>query len=171
MTSGFVHEASVSDSVEWYTPAWVFTALATSFTLDPCSPGEGLTHVPAERHLTQADDGLTADWDGMVWCNPPYGRGIEKWLEKCISHAARGGDAIALVPNRTDTRWWQYAASLADGMTLLEGRVKFHRGNKDAEPKGSPGTGSTFFAFGTEAFVTLRNSTLPGLFIDLRKDH
>ena len=35
--SGFVHEAAVGNSVEWYTPKSVFDALDTWFDLDVCS--------------------------------------------------------------------------------------------------------------------------------------
>ena len=37
--SGFVHEAAVGNSVEWYTPKSVFDALGVGFDLDVCSPG------------------------------------------------------------------------------------------------------------------------------------
>ena len=50
--SGFVHEAAVSNSVEWYTPKSVFDALGVGFDLDVCSPGLDKTWVPAERALT-----------------------------------------------------------------------------------------------------------------------
>ncbi|GEB97757.1 DNA N-6-adenine-methyltransferase [Corynebacterium flavescens] len=166
MTSGFVHESSVSDSVEWFTPAWVFERLGARFDLDPCSPGKGLTHVPASHHLTVKEDGLTSPWVGRVWCNPPYGPGIEKWLGKCSQLSADAvGSAIALVPNRTDTRWFQKAMADADATLFLAGRIKFHRGDKDAPPTGSPGTGSALIAYGDWAADTLRKCSLPGFYI------
>ena len=78
--SGFVHEAAVGNSVEWYTPKSVFDALGVGFDLDVCSPGLDKTWVPAERALTIEDDGLTSPWHGFVWCNPPYGKGLDKWI-------------------------------------------------------------------------------------------
>ena len=50
--SGFVHETSVGNSVEWFTPAWVFDALGATFDLDPCTPGVEHTHVPATHCLS-----------------------------------------------------------------------------------------------------------------------
>lgn len=164
MTSGFVHEASTSNSVDWYTPAWVFDALDVQFDLDPCSPGLERTHVPAKHAYTIDDDGLAQPWFGDVWLNPPYGRGISDWLEKSAEHASKGGTVIALVPNRTDTSWFQNAALKADAMLMLSGRIKFHRGDKNAAPTGSPGTGSVFLAYGYWAKAALKNSGLTGVF-------
>lgn len=163
MTRGFTHETSVSKSVEWFTPEWIFKALDVTFELDPCSPGKGLSHVPAKNIFTIADDGLTQPWAGRVWLNPPYGRGIEKWLGKAADLASSGaGSVIALVPNRTDTKWFQQAAEYADAILFPASRIKFHPGDKDAPFAGSPGTGSAFFGFGSWAARTLRDSKIQG---------
>ena len=76
--SGFVHEAAVGNSVEWYTPKSVFDALGVGFDLDVCSPGLDKTWVPAERALTIAEDGLTSPWNGFVWCNRSEERRVGK---------------------------------------------------------------------------------------------
>ena len=47
-----------NENDEWYTPAWVFEALGTTFDLDPCSPGNPPSTVPAGMHLTKDDNGL-----------------------------------------------------------------------------------------------------------------
>ena len=83
---------------EWYTPAWMFRAIATEFDLDPCSPGVPPSSVPAKRHLTKAENGLTAEWSGSVWLNPPFS-GKRPWYERLVQH----GDGIALMPARTET--------------------------------------------------------------------
>ena len=65
--SGFVHETAVSNSVEWFTPRWVFDALGAVFDLDPCTPGIEHTHVPATHGYTlPANDGLQDPWCGNV---------------------------------------------------------------------------------------------------------
>lgn len=164
MNSGFTHETAVSKSVEWYTPAWLFEALDVQFDLDPCTPGVELTHVPALIGYTLPEhDGLVEPWHGRVWCNPPYGRGIEKWLRRCAQHALDGGSAIALVPNRTDTAWFQEAADNADAILFPAGRIKFCPGHKDAPATGSPGTGSALIAFGMWSVRALRRAQIPGV--------
>ena len=76
--------------------------------LDPCSNAEGKPNVPARKHYTAADDGLSKQWRGRVYMNPPYGDEIDAWVAKlCEEHqAGRVPEAIALVPARTDTEWF-----------------------------------------------------------------
>lgn len=40
----------------------------------------------AGRHFTIEDDGLSCEWHGRVWCNPPFGREAVKWLRRMIAH-------------------------------------------------------------------------------------
>lgn len=163
MTKGFVHETAVGKSVEWITPKSVFDALGAEFDLDPCTPGLHLTHVPAAQGYTLPDnDGLRDPWHGNVWVNPPYGRGIDKWLDRCAHHAANGGSAIALVPNRTDTTWFQEAAFDATAILFPAGRIKFHPDHKDIPASGSPGTGSALLGYGDWAVHVLRRANMPG---------
>lgn len=44
-----------------------------------------------------------------MFLNPPYGRTIGEWVDKLAAefHAGRVGEAIVLVPARTDTAWWR----------------------------------------------------------------
>lgn len=161
---GFTHEATTAGSVEWLTPRAVFDALDCDFDLDPCSPGEGRSHVPARAHYTITDDGLAKPWFGRVWLNPPYGRGIDQWLRRAHEHARTGfGSVIALVPNRTDTAWFQRWAPRTSAMLLHAGRIRFHRGDKNSPQTGSPGTGSILLAYGSDAHKILTDSDLPGI--------
>ena len=63
--------------------------------------------------VSLTDPGLTQPWpnpDGSpatTYVNPPYGRGIRKWLEKAICSAQGGGTVVMLVPARTDSVWFQ----------------------------------------------------------------
>lgn len=67
--------------------------------------------------------------------NPPYSRALPHWVAKCASEAADGAVVVALVPSRTDTRWWHsHVAGRAD-VVALRGRVKFGGGkNTHAAP-------------------------------------
>ena len=158
MSKGFTHEAAVGASVEWYTPKSVFDALGVKFDLDPCTPGGGLTHVPADNHYTKKEDGLESEWFGRVWCNPPYGRGINGWLKKCAEH----GEAIALVPARTDAAWFHEATRTADLILFPRGRIKFHPGHKGAPNSGSPGVGNVFIAWGKWSASVLNAANIDG---------
>lgn len=159
---GFVHESSHNESAEWYTPPEIFDALGLTFDLDPCSPGEGRTFVPAKRHLTVADDGLTAPWEGLVFVNPPYGPHTPAWMRKAAEH----GNGLALVFARTDTRWFQEVAVTTDAMCFIAGRVRFYQGNT-ANRGGTPGAGSVLLAWGEVATDALVRSQL-GVIVESR---
>lgn len=80
---------NVLDSDDWYTPAWIFDGLGIEFDMDVAAPDGGAPNVPARRHLTVADDGLLAPWEGTVWCNPPYSHPAP-WCRKWASHFPAG---------------------------------------------------------------------------------
>lgn len=117
---------------EWYTPSWMFRALSIEFDLDPCSPGAPPSTVPAKRHLTKAENGLTADWSGSVWLNPPFS-GKRPWYDRMVVH----GNGIALMPARPETHDLQTYMQAANAILFLRGRIYFERGSRP----GGNGTG------------------------------
>lgn len=155
--SGFTHESAINRSIEWYTPPEIFTALGVEFDLDPCSPGPGLSFVPARRHLTEADDGLASNWgeDEFVFVNPPYGRATGSWMRKLAEH----NNGIGLVFSRTDTGWFQDVAHRARVVCFISGRVRFFQGSLDVRG-GTPGAGSLLIGFGDQADAAIRGSGL-----------
>lgn len=163
MSGGFTHESPHNESVEWYTPPSIFEALGGGFDLDPCSPGAGKSFVPAARHLTIEDDGLTTPWEGLAFVNPPYGSQTPLWMRKAAEH----GNAIALVFARTDVKWFQELAPTMDAVLFVAGRIRFFQGNTHTQG-GSPGAGSMLIAWGEEARRRLRNS---GLGVVMVNDH
>lgn len=80
-----------SKTDEWETPQEFFDALNAEFhfTLDVCSTDQ---NAKCAKHYTREQDGLSQDWTGeTVWCNPPYGRQMPKWIERCKRHGDAGG--------------------------------------------------------------------------------
>lgn len=131
-TGFWTSTATSSADMEWYTPAWLLERVMRvigPFDTDPCSPGKGKSNVQASLHLTAVDDGLSLPWCGTVWLNPPYGNEIGRWLAKArdeisAGHATR---VTALLPARTDTKWFHaHIAGKAD-ILLLKGRVTFEQ--------------------------------------------
>jgi phage N-6-adenine-methyltransferase len=87
----------------WETPQWFFDELNAEFhfTLDPCAEPET---AKCAKFYTYRQNGLAKDWTGeRVFCNPPYGREMPRWIEKAATSDAL---VVCLVPARTDTRWW-----------------------------------------------------------------
>ena len=108
----------------WLTPPDLIKALG-EFDLDPCTP-ENMPWQTAKKMLSKErdGDGLTTEWNGRVWCNPPYGRETFKWLEKLAAH----GNGIALIFARTETKGFQREVfSKAHAVFFIEGRLKFHK--------------------------------------------
>lgn len=129
-----------SKKVDWGTPEGLFDALDRElgpFDLDVAA-GDDL-HV-CDRYYTEALDGLTLPWEGRVWCNPPYGRGIGRWLQRGRLAAAEGEAAIVvfLVPAYTSPGWWHDHVLDAERngeaeIRYLRGRLKF-KGAKTGAP-------------------------------------
>lgn len=153
--SGFTHESTRNESIEWYTPPEIFERLGP-FDLDPCSPGAGKSFVPATHHYTIVDDGLTQPWgDSYAWVNPPYGSETGRWMRKLAQH----GNGIALVFARTDVKWFHEIAHLASAITFVSGRIRFYQGST-ANRGGTPGAGSMLIGFGERARRELLSSDL-----------
>ena len=87
----------------WATPQWLFDELDAKyhFTVDVCATPD---NAKCEKYYTEAQDGLAQKWTGRVWCNPPYGRQIGKWVKKASECAA--DVVVMLLPARTDTAWF-----------------------------------------------------------------
>ncbi len=122
-----------SESVEWATPPALFAKLARRFgpfDLDVCASPE---NAKCPRYYTREQDGLQQAWTGRCWCNPPYGRGIGRWVRKAWQSSLAGTTVVCLLPARTDTAWWhQYVQPFAR-VHFLRGRVKFG-GSRNSAP-------------------------------------
>lgn len=112
-----------STTDEWATPQNVFDALDKEFkfTLDPCATKE---NAKCKNFFTKEDDGLKQKWGWQtVFCNPPYGREIGKWVKKAYEETQ--AKTVMLIPARTDTRWFHdYIYGKAE-IRFLKGRLKF----------------------------------------------
>lgn len=153
------------ESDEWYTPKYVFDAIGLIFDLDVAAPPGGPRYVPCKAYFTQSDDGLSKQWHGLVWMNPPFGHQNNKrrWLKKFISH----GNGIALLPDRTSAPWFQEYAPLMDATCWVSPKIKFER--PDGTIGQSPGTGTGLFAKGSTAIEALRGSGLGIMSIPLNE--
>jgi hypothetical protein len=132
------------------------------FDLDPCSPvNPPFTH--AKVNYTVKDNGLKKDWFGRIYMNPPYGKGMESWLEKLKNH----GNGIALIFARTETKtFFNHIWDDADALLFVKGRIKFF--NLEGKQVGTPGSPSVFIAYGKENVEALRVSGIEGKLIQLK---
>lgn len=89
-----------SEDMTWGTPQDFFDKLNQEFhfTLDPCATKETAKCL---KYYTKEDDGLSKSWDNeIVFCNPPYGREIGKWVEKASKAMGGGSSDVDTCSNR-----------------------------------------------------------------------
>lgn len=155
ITKAFSHERSASGKDEWLTPRYITDALGP-FDLDPCSPINRPWDT-ASRYYTQLDDGLFHDWEGRVWCNPPYGNETNKWMKKLAAH----GNGIALIFARTETKtFFDNVGGLADCVFFFKKRLKFyHVSGKEADCAGAP---SCLIGYGKNNVEAIKLAQLEG---------
>jgi phage N-6-adenine-methyltransferase len=117
---------SAKETDKWYTPPHIVDLVIQvlgAIDLDPCA--DNGKHVAAAHHYTAADDGLSQEWQGRVFMNPPYSC-PGKWIAKLQAEyeSGRVTEAIALVPASTDTNW---LSPLLDTQPVCfwKGRIKF----------------------------------------------
>lgn len=146
----------------WLTPPEIIDALGP-FDLDPCAAPSPRPWPTADVHIELPDDGLAADWVGLVWCNPPFGPDAGRWLDRCAEH----GNAIALVAARTETRWFVRSVwSAAHAVLFLHGRPHFHHPNGD-RGRANSGAPIALVAYGQTAVDRLNACGLAGTLVPL----
>lgn len=160
------HESAACKSVEWYTPKWIFEALSIDFDLDPSSPHDMETDVPARTKYTIFDDGLSKDWQGRVWLNPPYSKWTKTWMQRMAAH--RNG--IALCFSRTDAAWFHETVESCDAILFVRGRIEFTPGIENRHKKSRAGAGTVMFAWGADCVKALQRLSNKGFFIKTQKN-
>ncbi len=154
-------ERCENTKVEWLTPPELVQKLG-AFDLDPCSPINA-PFLHAKNNFTTLDDGLVKDWFGRVYLNPPYGRGMELWLDKLKNH----GNGIALIFARTETKcFFEHIWNDADAILFVKGRIRFY--HVSGIQAGTPGAPSVFIAYGSENALALKNSGIEGRYLNLK---
>lgn len=118
------------DTYDWFTPKEYIEAarrVMGSIDLDPATCTEANQVVRATKIYTPETDGLSHDWTGNVWLNPPYSTPhISLFLTKLLEafDAGRVKQAVALTNNSTDTNWFHILAERFP-FCLTRGRISF----------------------------------------------
>lgn len=155
------HQSASMFKDEWLTPPNIIESLGV-FDLDPCSPVFRPWDT-AILHYNINDDGLSKEWEGRVFCNPPYGLESAAWLKKLADH----GNGIALIFARTETKmFFEHVWKKADALLFIEGRLFFHHvtGERASANAGAP---SVIIAYGKNNVDCLESCNIPGKFIKL----
>ncbi len=113
-------------SHEWRTPPELFQVLDAEFAmrLDAAATNE---NALCPVYLTEDEDGLVQEWAGFgsVFCNPPYGTQIGRWVQKAYEESRKGATVVMLIPARTETRYWHDFVMRAAEIRFIRGRLRF----------------------------------------------
>ena len=95
----------MSEKIDYGTPDYIFEPLNEkyNFTLDVCANKE---NAKCEKFYSKEEDGLKQVWQGRCWMNPPYGRAIGEWVKKAHDSIYTAEIIVALLPARTDTKYF-----------------------------------------------------------------
>lgn len=122
----------------WSTPQDLFDALDAEFHFDIDVAADESNHK-CDIYLTEGMDALRQEWDcgfgdrgTVAWMNPPYSK-CREFIARASAMRHAGVTTVALVPSRTDTRWWHdhvwnRAANAPYAnveVRFIKGRVKF----------------------------------------------
>ena len=114
-----------SKSSEWETPQNLFDSLNKefNFVLDAAATEE---NAKCPKFFTKSSNALVVDWSQYkrVFCNPPYGREIGKFVKKAYEESLKGCIVALLIPSRTDTKWFSEYCSKGE-IRFIKGRLKF----------------------------------------------
>lgn len=114
----------MSDRNAWCTPADL-TALLPLADLDPCSNARSTVRAARTCQPERGEDGLLENWSGVVYVNPPYGRGqVIRWAYKLLESP----DVVAaafLVNADPSTAWWSLLTTRLPVALLFCDRIQF----------------------------------------------
>lgn len=133
---------------ERYTPAEIIALVREvldNIDLDPASSEVANETVGADTFYSADDDGLTKDWTGKIFMNPPYSKDlIEKFVDKLIDSPL--DEAITLTHNCTETSWGGKLLKNSTAVSFPTGRIDCKTPSGDG---GSPKQGSMICYFGS----------------------
>lgn len=121
-----------SKNQSWCTPTEFYLQLNKEFNfqLDPAATEKT---AKCKKYYTQEIDGLAQSWNvaegSAVFCNPPYGREIGKWVAKAYQESQHGTKIVLLIPARTDTSYFRDFIYNKAKIRFLRGRLKFEDEN------------------------------------------
>ncbi len=131
------------------TPPEIYLELG-EIDLDPCA-GADTTIGNLNYAIERGQDGLSLDWFGFVYCNPPFSQ-KELWAKRMAEH----GNGIMMLPERGSAPWFGLLAFTSGKIFTMGKKINFEGGSS------SNNLGSVLFLLGNEAVQRIRDCELPG---------
>ena len=119
-------------SPNWETPRDFFDKLDLLFGPFELDAAATAKNSKCPKHLSAREDALSVPWTTSeyrqaIFCNPPYGRGIDKWIRKAEAEARmQRRQVFMLLPARTDAKWFHDIVwARANRLWFVRGRIRF----------------------------------------------
>jgi hypothetical protein len=136
---------------DYYTPEIVIACVHSLFgeiDLDPASHVEANRIVRARNFFQHSDNGLTYEWNGRVWVNPPFSQ-WKLWVPKIMNEVKSGRVEQICVYSamRTiTTKYFRPFLDIMQAMCVITGRIRLGGMGEG----GSPDDGHCVFYWGSE---------------------
>lgn len=151
-------------TVEYYTPPEFLEAareVLGAIDLDPASCAEAQQNVMAGMYYTKDDDGLSRDWYGRVWLNPPYSKtggrsNQDMWSEKLVSEYRAGNvtEALLLVKAALGYRWFE-ELWYDWPVCFVRSRLSFIKEDGDTDGQSKQGTAILYLGDRVDRFIAV----------------
>ena len=130
-----------SKNMNWCTPQDFFDQLNAEFDFELEQSATAIS-AKCSRYFSPETAALNQSWNygGAVFCDPPYGRSLKKWIQKAYTESQSGQTIVLLIPARTDTAaFHDYIYGKAE-IQFIRGRLMFtdEDGNPPIDAKGRP---------------------------------
>lgn len=117
-------------NTKWETPQDFFDRLNAefAFSVDVCAdPG----NTKCIKYFTPSVDGLSQEWQGVCWMNPPYDRSLPKWIHKAYASAQHGATVVCLLrAGSSDTVWFHEYIMHSSEIRFIKNRLHFGSNGK-----------------------------------------
>ena len=155
---------ALAQRADYETPHYIFERIGyatnRTFVLDAAATA---SNAKCEHFISPQDNALICDWrdfhpgplDGAVFCNPPYGRQLPRWVQR-FRHASLewGMDVAALLPgNAADTNWFRLAMMSAQLFWFFKRRINFEL---SGIPQTKPAVNNVLFVWKSTRFNNIQ---------------
>ena len=124
-----------SEKGYWETPSWLFNILDSFYQFD-CDVAANKYNALCKHYFCLEDSCLDNVWHKKNFMNPPYGSEIKSFIIKAHEeYFLRNNIIIALLPARTDTRWFHNYIYKKTEILFIKNRLQYQiagKGDRDA---------------------------------------
>ncbi len=115
-------------SYDWATPESFYDLLNEAFGPFALDAAASRKNAKCSVYFNRKDNALEQPWKGAVFCNPPYGRGIDEWIWKGFGESMQFYNdlVVMLLPARTDLKvFHDCILPCAAAVLFVRGRIQF----------------------------------------------